>query len=431
MIKITKQHILNHFHFYIIFGLALLMLPIYIALYYFSFEPFAGDGAGYWRSSNNLLNLDYILDNQKETHFNIGYPLFITFFRLLGFNEFGIVLLNFCLHFSSIIFLYFSLNALKISRILSAMTTIGFALYFPLYQTLPQIMSEAITAFSFSGITYFAIRIIQHKNTWNIVLLGFFFALLMTVRALAPYAIISTLVLLLVFKIERKNLISISKSMLFAFLLCTPYLIYTYTKTSNFFYWTSQGGSAMYFMASPHKGDLDFVEVNPSKQYNIDAENRRLHKIQNHLATIKRVEKLNVFEEDKILKELALNNLKKHPTKYIQNWINNINRMMFGTPFSYSQQHPLAALRILPNAIIYVLLLLALISFVVLRIRKNSQIFTILTSLALAYLGLSSLVTSMPRYAYTLTPILLVIIAIQLNPIILKLLAERRKQSLD
>ena len=316
------------------------------------------------------------------------------------------------------------------------MTTIGFALYFPLYQTLPQIMSEAITTFSFSGITYFAVRIIQHKSTWNLVLLGFFLALLMTIRALAPYAIIAALVLLLVFKIERKNLKSISKSMLFAFLLCTPYLMYTHTKTGNFFYWTSQGGSAMYFMTSPHKGDLgdwlgnlDF-EVNPSKQYNTDAENRRFHKVRNHLSTIKRVEKLNVFEEDKILKELAFNNIKKHPTKYIQNWINNINRMLFGTPFSYSVQHPLAALRILPNALIYVSLLLALLSFVVLKIRKNSQIFTILTSLVLSYLGLSSLVTSMPRYAYTLTPILLVVIAIQLNPIILKL-AERRKQSPD
>lgn len=413
------------------------MVPIYVALFHYSYEPFAGDGAGYWRSSNNLLNLEYILDNQKETHFNIGYSLFITFFRLLGFNEFGIVLLNFCLHFLSIVLLYFSLDALKISRILIIVTTIGFALYFPLYQTLPQIMSEAITAFSFSGIAYYAIRTIQKNSTLNIILLGFFLALLMTTRALAPYAIIATLVLLIVIKIERKTLTSISKAILFAFLLCTPYLIYTYTKTGNFFYWTSQGGSAMYFMTSPHKGDLgdwlgnlDFVEVDPSEKYNEDAENRRFHKIQNHLSTIKRVEKLNVFEEDEILKELAFKNLKKHPTKYIQNWINNINRMMFGTPFSYSQQHPLAALRILPNAIIYVLLLLSLVSFVFFKIRVNSQISAILVSLSLAYLGLSSLVTSMPRYAYTLTPVLLVIIAIQLNPIILKL-AEKTKQKQD
>lgn len=67
---------------------------IYFLLLRNFYDPFLGDGGGYWRGSTNLLNGFYIEDNQTVTHFNIGYPIFIWFLRTIGFNEYWVVFLT-------------------------------------------------------------------------------------------------------------------------------------------------------------------------------------------------------------------------------------------------------------------------------------------------------------------------------------------------
>lgn len=169
-------------------------------------------------------------------------------------------------------------------------------------------------------------------------------------------------------------------------------------------------------MSSPFEGDLgdwignlDYEEVT-SKDYLMDEENRRNSKILNHAKTINLVENLNVFEEDRVLKKLAVENIKRHPTKYLRNWILNINRMFFGTPFSYSQQHPLATLRIMPNAILYSSLVFAIVGLLLFHKIKERKTLLFLLCFLLLYFWFSSLVTSMPRYIYTTTPLVLLII---------------------
>lgn len=410
-------------------SLLITMLPIYYLLLHYAYEPFAGDGPGYWRSSDAIFKMQYITEGQSETHFNIGYPLVITALRTLGLKEFGVVVFNFVLHFSSIYLLFLTQRKLKIAKKIIILTVLSYALYFPLYQTLPQIMSEALTAFLFSGIAYLLVVSLQTKKNLNIVLLAVFVTLLMLTRALAPYAILATTFIAVFLKFKNAKYKSVLISIVLSFIFCTPYLIYNFNKTGNIFYWTSQGGSAIYYMTSPYKtdlgdwlGNLDTKDIS-RKQYDNDAQNRRLNKINNHANTIRIVEPLDVFQEDKVLKKMAFENLKRHPLKYCMNWINNVNRMFFGTPFSYATQHPLAALRIWPNAIVYVSLLLCFVTFLFYNIRKNSQIFILLGFLVISYIGLSSLVTSMPRYIYTLTPVVFVLIAIQLNSL-LKLLKK-------
>ncbi len=122
-----------------------------------------------------------------------------------------------------------------------------------------------------------------------------------------------------------KRLASIA---ILAFLICSPYLLYTYQLTGRFFYWGNTGGSQMYTLTLPEKnllGDiipfnaiLEYPEISPSAH-----------------ALLQSIASDNEVERDMAFRRAAWNNLRNHPGKVFQNWRANVNRLVFDTPFSH------------------------------------------------------------------------------------------------
>ena len=118
---------------------------------------------------------------------------------------------------------------------------------------------------------------------------------------------------------------------------------------------------------------------------------------------------MNYIQDDKF-KSIAINNIKKHPLKFLQNWINNIGRILFNYPYSYILQNPRSLIYAPLNAFICVLLLFSLVPTYKNWYKINFAI-RFLIFFSLIYLGGSTLGSAEHRMFSITAPVLLLWIA--------------------
>ncbi|MEX0274755.1 MAG: hypothetical protein AB3N16_10285, partial [Flavobacteriaceae bacterium] len=80
----------------------------------------------------------------------------------------------------------------------------------------------------------------------------------------------------------------------------------------------------------------------------------------NHGAIYKEFESMTHMERDSAFKAVAIENMKKYPTKYMKNTFSNVGRFLFNYPISYRYQNMNAYGYLIPNMFIVVLFLLVL-----------------------------------------------------------------------
>jgi len=95
------------------------------------------------------------------------------------------------------------------------------------------------------------------------------------------------------------------------------------------FYWSNWSGDAIYWMTVPYEN-----EVGSWMKY--DPNNPRV--VANHGAFYEKTSKLKGVEWDDTVKEIAIENLKNHPDRYIKNWMANVQRLFFSFPMSHKYQ---------------------------------------------------------------------------------------------
>ena len=145
---------------------------------------------------------------------------------------------------------------------------------------------------------------------------------------------------------------------LVALVLCSPWLAYTYSLTHKPFYWGNAGGLSLYWMTAP--GSLgDWLRESDAFTRPQLAANRPV---------FVQVSRLAPLHQDARLQHIAWENIKDHPGHYLGNVLNNIDRLVFNSPYSFTDEKASSMLYAVPNAIL--LGLVAVAAFVALRVRR-------------------------------------------------------------
>jgi predicted RND superfamily exporter protein len=201
--------------------------------------------------------------------------------------------------------------------------------------------------------------------------------------------------------------------LLAALLFTTPYLIYTYNLTGKIFYWGTPGGDSLYWMSTPWEneygnwyGDFNLLPRSEKEiQSNIPGylDSLKLH----HQEDYNKIFSYHdVINREQMFKQIAIENIKAHPLKYLENCISNTGRLLFSFPYSYNIQNNRTLLRLPLNGALVLLSIICLILTFFNWKRLFFPIKIILFFLFL-YLGASILVSATVRMFTIIVPLLL------------------------
>lgn len=344
-----------------------------------------------------------------------GYPLIIAPFVYLDLPLITIRLMNALFLYFSLVLCYKSFNHYASSRI-SLLFTVILGCYFPVFENIPLILTEVFTWFLISIISLLLIKVYNNDTNkpWLVLGTSIAIAYLAMTKVIFGYVILVlilvSLVLFLIPKTKKKGGRAFTIFFL-SYVLCTPWLFYTYSITGELNYWGNSGSMSLYTMSSPHEDDLgDWTHYNQMGEH--------------HQEFIERIYQLTPLEIDRAYRTKAIENIKNHPKKFVKNYLANIGRLFFSYPYSNEKQDIGTYFTIIPNMFIVVLLVLTIPVFA-LRIKKIPFELLILLLFVFAYLFGSSLVSSYRRMFYINLPIVFLyfsfvfynLITVRLKPI--------------
>jgi 4-amino-4-deoxy-L-arabinose transferase-like glycosyltransferase len=402
--KITKNPFLLFLPFLIVYILVVFAFPT---------NGTFGDENRYLMFAHNILHGFYSPPPPNVDLGNVpGYPLVLTPFLALHLPLICITLLNAFFYYFSIIFLFKSLQQITSFKI-AFIVSLFWALFFNLYQYLPIIYTETFTSFLISLLIYCSVKVFVSKEKKYILLTGFFLGYLALTKAIFGYVIMflfAAVFLLWIGKrksINYKKLISI---LLIGFVGTLPYLVYSFSLTGKVFYWGTNGGNNLYWMSTPYEDEygnwIEYPFVPNDKQ--IPGTENLLK--EHHEKDFNEVLKFRGIKQDEEFKKLAINNIKSHPLKFLENCFSNAGRIVFNYPFSYHAEKPSKLLRLPMNGIILVLSLFCLIP-TFLNWRRILFPLRFLLFFTFLYLGGSILGSAETRMFTMIVPILLLWIA--------------------
>lgn len=363
----------------------------------FSNSSLVGDENRYLWFTNNLLHGFYSPDYPNINLWNgPGYPFILIPFVFLKLPLIFIKLLNG-------FFLYFALLInFKTFRIYSSekkafLYTVLMGLYFPVFHELPFILTECLTWLLVSLVCHLFIKTYRLKSfNWSLILAtSFTISFLAMTKLIFGYVILAMiLVSLILIFISHTRDSAIKSSYIFSlsFLLCIPWLLYTYHITNKPFYWTNSGSMSLYTMSTPFEGEFgdwkseDELVLNP-----------------NHTFFIDRIKDLNPLQKDYEYKREAINNIACNPKKYFLNWISNVGRLFFNYPYTNLPQGLRPFFHSIPNMFILVPLILSLFYGNTI-IKSFPQELILLLLFFIIYLFGCSLVSTYPRMFYITIP---------------------------
>ncbi len=344
-----------------------------------------------------------------------GYPILLMPFLALKLPLLFITLMNAVLYYLSVVFLFKSLRKLA-SENLSILISIIWGCFFNLYELIPSILTETLTVFLVSALTYSLFNVFSNdrkKSVKAIVVSGFLLGYLALTKPIFGYVIMVLILGIAILLITKRKSINYRRTfalLLVAFLTTLPYLFYTYQLTNKLFYWGSNAGNNLYWMSTTYEDEYgSWIAFPPNWEDQLNEETHQLI-ISRHKNDFGKALQYKGVRQDSILKEIAIKNIKAHPFKFLQNCLSNAGRIIFNFPYSYKQQSPNTLLRIPFNGIIVLAALFCLIP-TLLNWRKIPFTIKFLLFLTLLYLGGSLLGSAETRMFTVIVPILLIWIA--------------------
>jgi len=407
---------------YLIF-LPFLLLYIAIILFLPTDGKF-GDETYYLKFAHNIINGFYSPSAPDvDLMYGPGYPIIIAPFIALNLPLIYITLLNAALYYFSIILLFKSLLLVVNFRI-AVITSLFWALYYHSFEQLHLIYTETITSFLISLIIYCTIKAFSPDNTRNtnklIIIAGFALGYVALTKVIFGYVLICMLIGSGIIYLKNRNSVNYRKGLfilLIAIATTLPYLIYTYHLTGRILYWGTSGGTNLYWMSSPYpreNGDwynFDKLESNYINNYEYSSMPGRFDSIRvNHLKDREDLYKFKGVEQDDLYRKIAIQNIKSHPLKFLQNCISNVGRFFFNYPKSYVLQRPINLIRLPLNGTLILILSFCSIPTVISWYRIVYPI-RFMIFIALLYMGGSILGSTEPRMFSVIVPILLIWIA--------------------
>lgn len=436
---------------FLLFSPLLLFYLILITI--FSDSSLVGDEAVYINYVSNILSV--FSETPSEFYLGVGpgYPLVILPLVALKLPMITITLLNAFMYYLSIVYVYKALQQVVHSKI-ALVTSLIWAFFYNSYENFFLILPETFTAFLVSLLVYLVVTAFNPdagNKKWLLYFAGFIFGYIAITKIIFGYVVLFMLPVAFLLWLSNRKIENYKKSLLLimlAFFTTIPYLMFTYHQTGKAFYWGATGGNNLYWMSTPfneeygswcadpiHQNDTSLRSHNTFRTEDhlvLKAQNRTIpganeYLYLNHGKIFDTVLKLRMVEQDMALKKLAVENIKRHPVKFIKNCISNVGRIFFNYPYSYTIQRPGTLLRFPINGLILILLVFSLIP-TLLNWRKTLYSIRLLIFIFLLYLGGSILGSAETRMFTVILPILLVWIAYILqNTVKVKLQFETEK----
>jgi len=393
-----------------------------------------GDEARYINLAENIIH-GYYSPPAPAIDFGNGpgYPLFIAPFIALRTPLVVITILNAVLLYFSLILLYKILfDFLKLHNAL--IFCLLCVLNINCYQYLDVIVAEKFAFMLISLIVYNLIKSFNPESQSGInkyiVLSGFFIGYLALTKPIFGYVISIMLIFTVILSLINRKSVNYIKGtiiLFIAFATVTPYLIYTYSMTGKFFYWSTNGGDNLYWMSTPYLYEYGscstfvwFTNDSLSKaNYPPDLleyfrSNHR--KVYDEVISIYKGKEfddaLNFtgIERDDALIKIAIDNIKSHPIKFLKNCISNIGRMLFDFPYSYRVESPRLLVKLPINGIIILLIVFSLIPTYI-NWKRIPFSIRFMLFFALLYFGGSILGSAETRMFTLIIPLVIVWIA--------------------
>lgn len=427
------KNIKNNRNPFLLFSPFLILYIIFI-LIFTSTENF-GDEIRYLTYARNLTKGFY---SPPYPYIDLGngpgYPIILMPFIALKFPLIYIKLFNALFYYISIVFLYKSLEQI-VSFKFTFVFTLIWALYPNTFEQMPHALPEVFATSLIPVLLFFVMKGFKNnlsKKTFAYLFIaGFTFGYLALTKPMFGYVLSFMIGITLLLWIVNKKNISYKKTailLIIGFLTVVPYLVYTYNLTGRMFYWSSFGGNNLYWMSTPYGNEYgeyykypftpladripesaELLKLHHEKDFEYLLKNHEVRKA-NLLNGTVQDDLSNGTAQDDLLKKIALQNIKEHPVKFLQNCLSNAGRMIFNYPGSYVLQKPSTLQRLPVNG---ALLLLCLFCFIPTLLNWKKVLFPIrlLLFFSLLYFGGSLLGSAGPRMFTIIVPILLFWIA--------------------
>lgn len=383
-----------------------------------------GDQGKYLWYANNLIHGFY---SPPAPYINIssgpGYPILLIPFIALKLPLISITLMNAFFYYFSIVVLFKALKEI-VSFNMAIIFSFVWACYYIAYQNIPLIHTETLTYLLVSILVFSVFKAFKPGN-WvglkkYVFLSGFIFGYIVLTKIIFGYVLLMMLAGSFLLWIINRNNLNYRKAIVIttiAFMTTLPYLFYTYHLTGRIFNWGT-GNSSLYWMSTPHDGEYGDWKGNLNRNpvvlgnFNIQGADSVLRK--NYSEDFNKLNELSGIERENEYRRLALENIRSHPAKYVENIIYNTGRLFYNFPFSHAIQRPIA-LAIFPlNGILITLIIFSLIP-TFLNWRELPFSLRFIFILVMIYMGGSILVSAYVRMFTVIVPALLVWIAFILH----------------
>ena len=366
-----------------------------------------------------------------------GYPIIIAPFVALKLPVIYIKLMNALFYYFSSILLYKALQQIVPSKFALIFGVI-WALYPNTFEAMPYALSEVFASSLVPLLIFTLIKLFKNDHTKKarkyILFAGLSFGYLALTKPIFGYVLIFMIIgttLIWIMNKRKQNFKKGITVLLIAFVTTIPWLTYTYHMTGKILYWSSFGGNNLYWMSSPYENEYGdwmpyFPDSTAHEKYHVPGASEQVRlqhqKDFQQIFASKEAQDLYVKNgvisgspyngviQDDVLKKIAIQNIKSHPFKFIQNCISNAGRMIFNYPNAYTIQKPSTLRRLPVNG---TLLVLAAFCFIITLANWKRILFPIrfLLFVGLLYFCGSLLGSASPRMFSLVAPILLIWIA--------------------
>ena len=387
-----------------------LLLPL-LALYVAAWALFPerpDDGASYVELAERLVDGVHVAGNgdallnadpgSPDLWFGPGLPALLTPLVAVGAPLSLLRLTSALVLFGAVLLMYVLLRERWGTRVgLTGAYALG--LYLPFLGLLSNLHSEVLAVlFVVVGMLGLARFLDRGGVVWLVVGSAGLAGLALTRVAYGWVLTVAVIALLAWWLVRRSQSAGRSVAVLgLALVLCLPWLAYTHSKTDRLFVWGNSGSLSLYWMTSPHDGDLGdwhqahLVFTDPD--------------LRPHREFFESLRGLGLAEQNAEIEREALRNIGDHPLAYAENVVANVSRMFFNSPYSRTQQQSNDVFYAVPNAIL--LGATVFCAFVLLPRRRalppETGVFALLAGAAF---GLHALVSAYPRMLAPIVPLL-------------------------
>ena len=300
------------------------------------------------------------------------------------------------------VLVFYELLRLRVGDGTALVGAYALGLYFPFYVLLPRIHSEPLAILLVVSMLYLLSRYLAGGgHPYGIAAAAAAAGVAMT-RVAYGWVLTGMLVAFGLWWLvsRRRDVLRVVGVYALGLGLCLPWLAFTYSVTDRPFVWGNSGSLSLYWMSSPYPQDLGDWRGGAYEVVVSDP------KLAHHRDFFLELAPLDPAEQNRRLERRALENIRGSPGKFAENVAANVSRMIFGFPFSATQESVRTLFYLVPNMLILCALVGGVVVVATRRVTVGLEGIAFGTFAGFAF-ALHSLLAAFPRMLMPLIPIAL------------------------